>query len=212
MDKIGRLSLYLRVTEQLRRKVTMSRIFKGRTFRFFLFLVLIAAASQLAVPVAYAEKDDPFRKLGVQVFEKRPKAPDFTLRRIDGTEVRLSNLKGKVVFINFFATWCTPCRYEMPEMEALYKTFKDKNLEILAISIDSTPAPIKPFVDSLKLTFPIAHDPGMKVARQFGFRGPPLSYFIDRMGRVAGGAAGPRKWNSPLAHQIVEKLLSETSS
>ena len=190
----------------------MSRFCKGKAVRFFLFLILFAAIAQLAAPVSHVEKDNPFKKLGVQVFIKRPKAPDFTVRRIDGTEVRLSNLKGKVVFINFFATWCTPCRYEMPEMEALYKTFKDKNLEILAISIDTTSAPVKPFADSLKLTFPIAHDPGMKVARQFGFRGPPLSYFIDRTGHVAGGAAGPRKWNSPLAHQIVEKLLSETSS
>jgi peroxiredoxin len=190
----------------------MSRFCKGKVVRFFLFFVLIAVTAQLAAPVSYAEKDNPFKKLGVQVFEKRPKAPDFTLRRINGTEIRLSDLKGKVVFINFFATWCTPCRYEMPEMEALYKTFKDKNLEILAISIDSTLAPIKPFADSMKLTFPIAHDPGMKVARQFGLRGPPLSYFIDRKGFVVGGAQGPRNWNDALAHQIVNKLLAEPAS
>lgn len=177
---------------------------------FSLFFTLISL--HLALVLSHAQGKDPFRQLGVQVFQKRPEAPAFTLRRIDGTEVRLSDLKGKVVFINFFATWCTPCRYEMPEMEALYQTFKDKNFEILAVSIDTSTAPIKPFADSLKLTFPIVHDPGMRVARQYGFRGPPLSYFIDRKGKIVGGAAGPRKWNDPLAHQIVEKLLAEPSS
>ncbi len=180
--------------------------------KIFLFLASILLAGGLAVPDSLAEEKDPFRRLGVQVYQERPQAPDFALRDIYGKEIRLSDLKGKVIFLNFFATWCTPCRFEMPEMEALYREFKDNKFEILAISIDRSTAPIKPFADSLKLTFPIVHDPGMMVARRYGFRGPPLSFLIDRKGRVVGAAVGPRNWNDPLAHQIVKKLLAESES
>lgn len=181
--------------------------------RVFLAFVLAFAAVHSASSVSYAEEKDPFRKMGIQMFSERPTAPEFTLRRFDdGKEVRLSDFKGKVVFLNFFATWCTPCRYEMPEMEALYQEFKGKGFEILAVSIDRNTEPIGPFAKSLKLTFPIVHDPNMMVARQFAFRGPPLSYLIDRRGRVVGGAAGPRYWNAPTAHQIVKKLLAEPVS
>lgn len=161
------------------------------------------------VPIS---NDPSATTIGLQLFEERPQAPNFTLRRINGKNLRLSDLRGKVVFVNFFATWCSPCRWEMPEMESLYQSFKGKNFEIVAISIDSTPNPIKPFADSMNLTFPIVHDGAQRVARSYGFRGPPLSFLIDRKGRIVGGASGPRRWNSAASQNLVKKLLSEPLS
>jgi len=174
-------------------------------------VVLVVVFFRMTAPVPIS--NDPLATgLGLQLYEERPPAPDFTLRRLNGADLRLSDLKGKVVFVNFFATWCVPCRWEMPEMEALYQNFKGKNFEIVAVSVDSTPILIKPFADSMNLTFPIVHDGSQRVARSYGFRGPPLSFLIDRNGRIVGGASGPRKWNSSGAHKLVEKLLSEPTT
>jgi len=167
---------------------------------------------RLTSAVAPSPEESSFRALGVQLFDERPSAPDFTLRRMNGSEVRLADLKGKVIFLNFWATWCTPCRWEMPEIEAMYQNFKDEGFDVVAVSIDATPDPIEPFARSMNLTFPIAHDPGMAVARRYGFRGPPLSFFIDRKGRIVGGASGPRNWNGPLAQNLVKKLLAEPAA
>jgi len=174
-------------------------------------VVLVVVFFRLTAPVPIS--NDPLATgLGLQLYEERPQAPDFTLRRINGTDLRLSELRGKVVFMNFFATWCAPCRWEMPEMEALYQNFKGKNFEIVAVSIDSTPNPIKPFADSMNLTFPIVHDGSQRVARSYGFRGPPLSFLIDRQGRIVGSASGPRKWNGPDAKNLVKKLMAEPAA
>jgi peroxiredoxin len=171
-------------------------------------VVLVIALFRLTAPVPISN-DPSATGLGLQLYEERPLAPDFTLRRMNGTDLRLSDLRGKVVFVNFFATWCAPCKWEMPEMESLYLSFKGENFEMVAISIDSTRNPIKPFVDSMNLTFPIVHDGSQQVARSYGFRGPPLSFLIDRKGRIVGGASGPRKWNGPDAKNLLRKLMAE---
>ncbi|MFQ5895497.1 MAG: peroxiredoxin family protein [Nitrospinota bacterium] len=174
---------------------------------FLFILIVLALVGETALAASEASPGDYFKALGVYRFEKRPPAPQFTLPDVGGNPVRLSDFKGKAVLLNFFATWCTPCWWEMPEMEKLHQTYKDKGFAVVAVSIDRNRELIPPFLEKFKLTFPTLHDPDLQVARRYGFRGPPLTYLIDAEGRVVGGAAGPREWFSKEAQKLIESLL-----
>lgn len=136
-------------------------------------------------------------------------APDFTLKTLDGNTVRLSELRGKkVVLINFWATWCPPCRLEMPTMQQIYSEYKDRGFEILAVNIESdAEQAISDFVKELRLTFPILLDPDMKVTRKFRVIGLPVSVLIDRQGIVRAKEIGYHDWTSRASRKQVETLL-----
>jgi len=119
-------------------------------------------------------------------------APDFTLKTLDGKKISLSDLKGKVVLVNFWATWCPPCREEMPLFERVYRKYKDKGFEILAISTDSSVDPIKKFVKEFKVSFPVLLDDG-KVSNLYSIQGLPTSFLIDREGKVVKVRLGKYK-------------------
>jgi peroxiredoxin len=108
---------------------------------------------------------------------------DFTLTDTAGRSWTLRQLKGKVVVVNFWATWCPPCRKEMPDLNALYKQFGKQGLVILAIS-DEDAAKVKPFIAEHKYTYPILLDPGGKVHAAFGVEGIPKSFVYDREGKM----------------------------
>lgn len=136
-------------------------------------------------------------------------APDFTLKTLDGNSVRLSDFRGKkVVLINFWATWCPPCRLEMPTMQQIYAEYKASGFEILAISIEpDAEQAISDFVKELRLTFPILLDPDMKVARKFRVIGLPVSVLIDRQGIIRAKEVGYHDWTSKASRKQVETLL-----
>lgn len=117
-------------------------------------------------------------------------APDFTLTALSGGEVTLSDLKGKVVLVNFWATWCGPCEAEMPAIEARYKLYKESGLEVLAVNLDETEAEIRPFVERLGLTFPILLDPGGVVNEQYRVRGYPTTFIVGRDGIILAQKVG----------------------
>lgn len=137
-------------------------------------------------------------------------APDFTLKTLEGNTVRLSELRGKkVVLINFWATWCPPCRLEMPTMQQIYSEYKDKGFEILAVNIESDAnQAISDFAKELRLTFPILLDPDMKVIRKFRVIGLPVSVLIDRQGFVHAKEIGYHDWTSRTSRKLVEALLN----
>ncbi len=139
----------------------------------------------------------------------RPQAAkEFAVPTPGGAPFRLADHRGKVVFLNFWATWCPPCKEEMPAMERLYQRYKDKGLVVLAISVDTDGAPIvTPFVREYKLTFPIGLDRKMAVAEEYGVRGLPTSFLVDKRGTLVGLALGPREWNGKAAHALIESLL-----
>jgi peroxiredoxin len=115
--------------------------------------------------------------------EERRQQADFTLTELRGKTWTLKDLRGKVVLVNFWATWCPPCRKEMPDLETLYKQFKEQGLVILAVS-DEDAGKVRPFVAEQKVTYPVLLDPGRKVNELFQVEGIPKTFVYDRSGRL----------------------------
>jgi peroxiredoxin len=133
-------------------------------------------------------------------------AEDFTLATHGGGKVGLKEHRGKVVMINFWATWCPPCLEEMPAMERLYRQQKEAGFTLIAVSVDADPKKVAPFVTEHKLTFPIGLDPRMEMANSYGVRALPSSFIVGRDGNLAALAIGPRTWDNDAAHSLVEGL------
>ncbi len=137
-------------------------------------------------------------------------AADFTLPDLQGTPVQLSALRGKIVFLNLWATWCPPCRAEMPSMEALYQRFRGRDFAMLAVAEDSDGAKsVAPFVKDLALTFPVLLDADNHLPGRYGVTGYPETFIIDRAGNVAKHFIGPEDWNKPEMIAYIESLLRE---
>lgn len=138
-------------------------------------------------------------------------APDFQLIDLQGDWQALPDYRGKVVLLNFWATWCGPCRVEMPSMERVYQDLKDEGLAILAISSDPQGSIVtRPFVASQGLTFPILHDSDYRVSGSYGVRTLPMSFLIDRNGTLTQRVFGARDWNSAEARELIRGLLRES--
>jgi peroxiredoxin len=133
-----------------------------------------------------ASLDDPQFAAAMSKLElddERRQQADFTLEDLHWTKWTLKDLSGKVVVVNFWATWCPPCRKEMPDLETLYKRFKDRGLVVLAISDEDAPK-VRPFVTEQKVSYPILLDPGRKVNKLFEVEGIPKSFVYDRSGKL----------------------------
>ena len=151
---------------------------------------------------------DPFRDLDLIRPSRQQQAPDFSVAGLHGEPLALRAFRGQVVFLNFWATWCPPCKEEMPSMERLHRRYKDRGLTMLAISIDSDGARgVGDFVQKHGLTFLIGLDPKLEVANAYGIRALPSTFLIDRDGNTSAIALGPRDWDGTVAYAAIESLL-----
>ncbi|MBM4134359.1 MAG: TlpA family protein disulfide reductase [Nitrospira sp.] len=158
-----------------------------------------AAAGQAAVAT-------PVQERGVRVGAA---APNFQLYDLRGRLVTLSDYRGRVVLLNFWATWCGPCRVEMPAMEDLYREFNRRDFEILAVSTDQQGAAVtRPFSEEMGLTFPILHDSDFRVGVAYGARTLPMTFLVDRRGVITHRIFGARDWQSPEGRQLINKLVA----
>ena len=152
--------------------------------------------------------------LGAGAGELRPvkgaiTAGDFMARDLSGRTVKFSELRGKVTLLNFWATWCPPCRKEMPSMEQLHREYRERGLVVLAVSQDKGPTrEVQAFAQELKLSFAVWHDRDGIVGRQYSIPGVPASYVIGADGRIAYRVLGEYDWTSPEARRAVEALLA----
>jgi peroxiredoxin len=139
--------------------------------------------------------------------------PDFAFPDIDGKEVSLSDQRGKVVLVNVWATWCPPCRKEMPSMQRLYEKFKGENFEILAVSIDSAGREtVAPFMRKMNLTFPALLDQEETIRPLYGITGVPESFIIDKRGILVKKIIGPINWATPEVFLFFKDLIQKPSS
>ncbi len=166
---------------------------------------LLTAVLAFLSPAVATENPPP---LAVQAPRVGNLAPDFVLTTLDGREIRLSDYRGHVVFLNFWATWCGPCKVEMPAMERLYREYRRQGFAILALSSDPEGAAVtRPFRDSMGLTFTIAHDQDAVVMRMYGVRILPVTFLIDRQGMITHQILGARDWQTPEAREGIRNLL-----
>jgi peroxiredoxin len=138
---------------------------------------------------------------------------DFVLSDLQGRQVRLSSMRGKVVFINVWATWCQPCIDEMPTIQRLYEQMRARGLEVLTISLDPLGAQIvEPFMQRYQLTFPVLLDPKSQVEKLYGTTGVPESFVVDQNGRLVEKVVGPRDWSDPQTLAMFQRLLQAPST
>ena len=173
------------------------------------------AIGLVVIGVAGAAAYGATRYLRKELFpvEIGTKAPDFNAFTLDSVprEKRLADYRGKVLMINVWATWCLPCRVEMPSIEALNKAYGPKGLKIVAVSIDDpgTDATIRAFVKQYGLTFEVLHDPKGRISDLYDVTGYPETFIVGRDGVIRKKLMSATDWNSPEARALVDRLLAE---
>lgn len=161
-----------------------------------------------SVTAAFAADDEQT----LTTVAKPYKAPEFVLRTDDGKTYRLADYRGKVVVVNFWATWCPPCRQEMPSMDRAYKQLQKDGIEIVAVNVGENEDAIFAFTGVIPVSFPLLLDPEAKVVQQYRVRGLPTTYVVDPNGMVVYSAVGGREWDAPSIASTLRKLRAPQST
>ena len=182
--------------------------------RFLRKLIVLTAFVSLFPLAAAADPMDlgenvrqAFSRAGLPLLREKQPVTDFSLKLVDGRTVTLGALKGSVIFLNFWATWCPPCREEMPSMEILYRRFRDKGLELIAVDIMEGDKAVSAFLSDNNLSFPAALDSNGRVSNRYGIQAIPATFIIDRDGKIILYTVGGRNWNTPAIIAAFEELL-----
>ncbi len=162
---------------------------------------------------AHAEEGRLFSKIGIQSIKEKKKAPYCRLEGLNGEKVQLNALKGKIVLLNFWASWCGPCKEEMPSVEALYQHYKERDFVFLTISIDYEGSErVRKFIEKHRYQFPVLLDPNGKTLDLFEINKIPATLIIDKKGMMIGRVIGSRNWSSPEVFSLIDQLLDDRPS
>jgi peroxiredoxin len=165
-------------------------------------------ACAAAVPVSAEEPAHAPAGFRITLPKRRVEAPALRLPGLDGRPVTLDSYRGKVVLLHFWATFCVPCRDEMPALDDLWQQYGNDGLVVLGIAADrGSIGVVRDFVTEFGLGFPVLHDKSGSVRNRYEVTGLPTTYLIGRDGRISGRATGTRDWNSPQAREYIESLL-----
>ena len=165
--------------------------------------IIIVAVSVAIVLIAVFAKKSNF-----ELVVAGTQAIDFELPDLDGKERSLGEFKGKVVFLNFWATWCKPCEDEMPSMQQLHAALQGKPFEIVAVSIDKDgPEAVREFVKKYGVTFTVLHDRKGRIKELYKTTGVPETFIIDQNGVIAEKVWGPRDWTKMSNISAIAELL-----
>ena len=176
---------------------------------FRLKFVLIALICGLIAPtagpaVAQTRQHNP---LLLDIPKDPVKALDFSGETLSGKQLRLSDFKGKVVMLNFWATWCVPCLLEMPAMDRLNRKLAGQPFKMLAVNLGEPVEQIRKFADQYNFSYDLVLDPIGQISTAYGANRLPVSYLIDKKGYVIRRAIGPREWDSADAMELFRKLM-----
>ncbi len=178
----------------------MNRSFEAaskRPMRTLAVLALVALSLTAALPAA--------------ALERNARAPEIGLRDGAGHPVRMADLRGKVVLVDFWASWCAPCRQELPVLERLYARYRDRGFVVVGVNVDRERANMAEFVRRFRLTFPVVHDGEHRVADRYGPRTMPSSYLVDRGGVVRYVHQGFRASDADVIEEHVQELLGSNA-
>jgi peroxiredoxin len=179
---------------------------------------IVALLASLALSAwsasAQAEKhpdswySDKFRRLGFTYYGKVATPPDFTALTLSGAPARLADTKGKIVILNFWATWCPPCKAEMPSLEALWKAMKDKDFTIMGVSGGESLETVKSFVEAGGYSYPIFADPSNGIAAKYGVRAIPTTLILNKDGGVIASKVGGAAYDSSDSQALFSALAA----
>jgi peroxiredoxin len=165
------------------------------------FLLAGFASAALALAFVSCNKD-PRPQVGMP-------APSFTLPDLEGKPHGLADFRGRVVVLNFWATWCPPCIDEMPSLQRLHQALAERGVTVIAVSVDERFSDVPAFVQKFDLTFSVLYDEGKKVSRKYQTFKYPETYILDREGRLKSKVVGPRDWAAPTVIRDMVDLLKE---
>jgi peroxiredoxin len=168
--------------------------------------VFVATVGMCLVGKAAVATEHLFEAMGMAKVPGQT-APDFTLPSIDGQQFSLQQYRGKVVFLNFWATWCIPCREEMPALEQLHRKYQSEGLAVLAIDLKESAEQVKAFFQKHTLSFPSFIDHNGSVFRDYLVAGMPTTYLIGRDGQLLARGIGGRDWMRTEAHELIRALV-----
>ncbi|MBC8017792.1 MAG: TlpA family protein disulfide reductase [Verrucomicrobia bacterium] len=172
--------------------------------RFAIYGLIITAV--LMMVVGCSKKTEPTK--GAAVVKEKSPAPEVIVNSLQNVPLKLSDLKGKVVLLNFWATWCPPCREEMPSMMKLNSAMVGKPFQMVAVSIDEGGIPeIESFFKESGFNLPAYTDPDGKATETYGVTGVPESFIIDKNGILVKKVIGPLAWDSPETISFIEGLM-----
>jgi peroxiredoxin len=186
----------------------MTDLHKVWKSRALLMVMMVTAPGVLMLLQQWGYWADGIATPAMPMSSRTVVAPDFALRDLDGTMRDLASFRGRVILLNFWATWCPPCRTEMLSMAGLYQTYKDYGFEVVAVSSDVQGAEVvQPFVTQLHLSFTTLLDATGQVTRLYGVTSLPTTYLLDREGRLVTVAIGGHDWATPEARGLITSLL-----
>ena len=191
---------------------------KTLTFKIALISTLLIGCGFIAAfvfnanPLAKAKPenrslDQLFVDMGVETFPSKASQVEIELQDLYGADVKISDFRGKIVFLNFWATWCPTCVVEMPSMEKLHRKLKDRDFVLVSISLQDPAAEVKRFFKQNKLTFTALLDSTGKTVPGFGIRAIPTTLILDKTGRIIGRVMGTREWDSRESVAMFEQLI-----
>ena len=151
-------------------------------------------------------------EVGVRTFRQEIDAVDFSLTNLAGEDVRLSDLRGQIVFLNFWATWCPPCREEMPSMERMQEELAGLPFQIVAVNLQEERDVVAEFVEEMGYTFPVVLDRTGGTAQDYGVRGIPTTFFLSPRGGILGMLVGTRYWDQPVELSVMRRMAELAAS
>ena len=167
--------------------------------------MLALAAPALSAPPTFG----PFGAFELNRYPPNTRPPQFRGRTVEGQPISLAELGGRVVLLNFWASWCLECRPEMPAIERLHRELGPSGLSVIAVNSREGISAVRSYAKELDLTFALVLDPDGDIGKKYGVIGIPTSFLVGRDGRAVALAVGPRAWGSPPARAILQALLSE---
>jgi peroxiredoxin len=188
----------------VRVKPCMKTQIAGNFLRAFVFL---GSSIVLNFAPAWSQTKVDYKAVSIlQPMKDTAPTPEFNLTTPDGKKISLKDFRGKIVLLNFWASWCVPCREEMPAMEKLYQEYKQKNFVVLAVAVKDRKQDAVDFVKELKITYPIALDPEAQVGSLYGAWGLPATYLIGPNGEGLARGWGPAEWYGNGARKLIKDL------
>jgi len=191
---------------------------KHLTIRVLLISIALIFISFVTIRVFdaghWTKADNPklerlFEDMGVLELPQNTDPFEIRLQDINGNLVSLSDFRGRIVFLNFWTTWCPTCRVEMPSMEKLHQKFKDQDFAMVTVNIQESAAQVEKFYKNFKLTFTALLDTTGEVAIGFRIRSIPTTFIVDKSGRIIGTIMGPREWDAKKAVALFEHLINK---